>query len=333
MKIVHLCRRFYPDQGGVETHVLKVAEELIKRGHEQSVITLLNESDKNHSKINVIRIVVPSKGSAFKYKLAVWRGIWKNFHLLKQADRIQVHDVFWWLLPFLPLLGGKVYTTFHGYEPPGPPTSVQKFWHRLAALLSKKTLGIGSIHERWYGVKTDAISFGAVDPILFGKSGVRKDRKGRAMYLGRVSGDIGVMQYLEALRIQPIPLDVYGEGELLEKAKQFVRQHALPVRFMGGVANAARLIGRYDLVLASSYLAILEALSVGKPVVAFYGSPLKQDYLLETPFARWISAASTPRAIAAMLQRRLQNPPKAAAIWARGQTWEKLADVYERLWA
>ncbi len=333
MRIVHLCRRFYPDQGGVETHVLQIAKELRKRGHSQSVITSSNESDGVHDDISVYRIPIPASDNSVYYKFSVWRGIWKHFHLLKQADVIQVHDVFWWLLPFLLLLNrSKIFTTFHGYEPPGPPTKIQKFWHMFANYFSHRTLGIGSIHDGWYGVRTDENSFGAVDTAIFSRSAIRRDTKGRIMFLGRLSADIGIMQYLKAILLKPMPMDVYGDGDQMQRAKEFVSQNHLPVTFMGSVPNAARLIIRYDAVFASSYLAIIEALSVGRPIISFYDSALKRDYLLQSPFSKWIVAAKTPKEIVRALTV-MKSPPKEAIVWARQQTWSNLASTYERLWA
>ena len=39
MKIVFLCRLFYPHIGGVETHVLEVGKRLIKKGHRVTIVT------------------------------------------------------------------------------------------------------------------------------------------------------------------------------------------------------------------------------------------------------------------------------------------------------
>lgn len=39
MKIVQVCPRYYPDIGGVETHVKEISERLVKRGFEVEVVT------------------------------------------------------------------------------------------------------------------------------------------------------------------------------------------------------------------------------------------------------------------------------------------------------
>lgn len=332
MRVVHLCRRFLPDRGGVETHVDGVVNELYNRGYTQTIITLSNESTSPYKTAAIVRIEASEKNGSLWYKLAVWQGMWSNLRLLVTADVIQVHDVFWWLIPFLPLLWGKIYMTFHGYEPPGPPTVVQKFWHRFAALCTKKSLGIGSIHQKWYGVVPDAISYGAVKHMIYSTQRQIQRKKIRAMYLGRVSNDIGIMHYLRAIQIKPVQLDVYGDGNQMEESKKFVQLHQLPVHFMGNVANAAKQIHTYDVIFASSYLAILESLSAGRPIIAFYDTPLKYDYLAQTPFATWITLVNSAEGIAKAVFT-LDAPPKKGVAWARAQTWSKLADTYEQLWA
>lgn len=39
MKIIQVCPRYYPDIGGVETHVKEISERLVKRGFEVEVVT------------------------------------------------------------------------------------------------------------------------------------------------------------------------------------------------------------------------------------------------------------------------------------------------------
>jgi glycosyltransferase involved in cell wall biosynthesis len=39
MKIAQICHRFYPDYGGIETHVQAISEELAKRFHDVTVVT------------------------------------------------------------------------------------------------------------------------------------------------------------------------------------------------------------------------------------------------------------------------------------------------------
>jgi hypothetical protein len=83
--------------------------------------------------------------------------------------------------------------------------------------------------------------------------------------------------------------------------------------------------------LISRYLSILAALAAGVPVVAHYNSQIKHDYLAMTPFVNWIKIAVDPNQIAAIALTQPRLPP-AAVTWARQQTWDKLAKLYQQLW-
>ena len=38
MKIIQVCQRYYPDIGGIETHVREISEMLVKRGYDIEVV-------------------------------------------------------------------------------------------------------------------------------------------------------------------------------------------------------------------------------------------------------------------------------------------------------
>ncbi len=166
MKIVHLTRRYWPSMGGVETHLLKVNQCLVD--HEVKVITEQHDSSLNlieaHQQVMIYRIKVEASSRRWGYKFSLWRGILKNWSIIRQADVIQIHDVFWWLLPFWLLLGGKsIYMTFHGHEGNTEPSSRQIFWHWLASKLTKGNISVGGFHQKWYRVKPTYVTFGATD--------------------------------------------------------------------------------------------------------------------------------------------------------------------------
>lgn len=345
MKIVQLTKRFYPDHGGVENHVRSVTRELVLRGHEVRVITL-SQAAKAEDELPKIatRLHVVGEQNPFLHKLSVWSGILQNFSMLWRADVIQVHDVFWWIIPFIPFFYGKIYMTFHGYEPPGPPTQMQRFWHKLAFDCSRRSLGVGRIQEKWYGIKPHLTVFGAISQSLFEGREKYPPDKGRqsAMYLGRVSDDIGIMQYLKAMVVSGNTaggLHVCGDGPKMKDAKAYAKKHLKRAYFAGNVPGAVSLAQTHTFAFASSYLSIIELLSLGMPVIAYYGNELKKDYLLNTPFSEWILPAGSVPEIAAHIKSlsrsssKMKFPPEKAVEWARSQTWDKMAVVYERLWA
>lgn len=160
MRILFLTRRFYPEIGGVEKHVLEISKVLLRQGHEVSVITentLFNYHSRYQSdtysinskqpvksiqtktietnKIHIHRLKV-TKNNWLK-KFEIWRNLWELRALIKDADIVHCHDVYYWYLPFRFLFPGKKnYVTFHGHETVFPPTLKSKIVRKLSEKLS-----------------------------------------------------------------------------------------------------------------------------------------------------------------------------------------------------
>src|SRR3990167_9137146 len=168
--------------GGVERHVKLLTEELVRRGHEVRELAL-DEFIKE----------TPCSARSLLFKLQAWQYLRKKRELFRWADIVHVHDVFWWVMPFLPLIKwnkgyksyknykidchgppkaalamtkSKVFVTFHGWEGRCPPTKSAIWQKRLAAWLSDGTIGVGDFFEKWYGVKPDRIVWGAFAPAV-----------------------------------------------------------------------------------------------------------------------------------------------------------------------
>lgn len=124
----------------------------------------------------------------------------------------------------------------------------------------------------------------------------------KAIFIGRTDPDTG----LDSYRQIPVKLDIYTN-----------------------VPNAARFIPKYDFAFVSRYLAILEAMAAGVPVLAHYNNAIKYDYLALAPFIKFIHIFKEPEDANLKFDRRLV---KQGQVWAKQQTWEKLANVYEKLW-
>ncbi|MDA1079074.1 MAG: glycosyltransferase family 4 protein [bacterium] len=319
--VLHLARRSAPDVGGVEAHLSHLIPELQKLGYHS---TIFNE-----------RMLLGQENVIFSHKLAIWFRVARRLFAFLRSDIIHVHDVFWWLLPFLPVLWWKrIYITFHGYELIDGPSSKQKFWHQLAAKLTRGNLCIGGFHTKWYGVVSDEISYGAV--LTTHKKSSRFTTK-KAVFVGRLEPDTGFREYVAAIAIakqngQSVSLDVYGDGSERTWAEKVCKKQKLPVRFFGFVPNAGLLIGKYSHAFVSQYLAILESMSAGVLVIAYAQTGFKKDYLQLTPFAKWIHIATTPDEVVAALAADMRSP-FAAEQWAQKQTWEKLARQYHELWS
>ena len=351
MKVVFLTRRYWPSVGGVERHVQFLSQALLQQLPSIELQIITEQHDPSlpekeiHQGLEILRLPLQPDTNNPDIKKSVWEWMRQHKMLLQNADIIHIHDVFFWLQPFLlSLRKPRIYTTFHGYEPPGPPTWRQRLMHQLAELQSEGNICVGSFHQKWYGVEPTVESYGAVEeafaniPVLSKtKSTSVRSSQRKYLFIGRLEEDTGIWAYLEAMSALKernelnFRLDVVGEGALNTQLQEFVKQTDLPVSFLGVQQATPQLYRSYDAACVSGYLSMLEALASGLPVVATYMTLLKKDYLLLSPFADWVSVAAPGAALATALQAPVPLQPKAQA-WAQRQMWAQLAAQYLRLW-
>lgn len=332
MKILFITPSFYPSIGGVETHVLEVAKELIKQSYE---VTILTEYKGSKAKIKGIKIVrLNFRQGRFIKLLDIWLRLVKNRELLKKADIIHCHDVFIWYLPFRFLFPRKkVFTTFHGYEGRFPPVVKSIQIRRISEKLSKGNICVGEFIKRWYKTKPDYVIYGGVNSEKLLKIKHPRKRDTKIVLIGRLAKDIGVQVYRDALKNLKRGGFKYeflacGEGEMREDLKRYGK-------VLGFVRNTKKYIKSADIIFASSYLTMLSAMQVGKPVFAVYTNPLKHDYLYSSPFSKYIYIYSTGKELARGIKNYKPNLQRlsSAQSWANGETWEKVAQVYLELWS
>ncbi|MBU2632815.1 glycosyltransferase family 4 protein [Patescibacteria group bacterium] len=352
MKIVFFTRLFYPHIGGVEKHVLEISKRLVERGHDVTIFT--EKLNKSHSLskqplarsaklrgeidgIKIIRID-PGANNWFK-KIRIWARLFEHCFVLKQADVIHCHDIFFWYLPFHFLFFKKpVFTTFHGYEENNIPGKKAILMHKIAEVLSKGNLCIGEFYKKWYGTNATFVSFGATN-----SNDEKINSNRRIAYLGRLEEEAGIMEYLRALKVlsdkkYKLKLDIFGDGSQRLLAKDYARDNNLDVSFKGFVNNADESLKNYEYVFVSRYLGILEALARKKTVFAIYNNEIKKDYLEMSPFKEYIAISGNHLELAKMLEAVIKNPNKEKAKiisgynWTRKQTWEKMVNLYLKLW-
>lgn len=357
--VVFLSRLYYPHVGGVEKHVEKLSDALVAKGYKVTIITEMYRKNLKTKElyrgVSIVRISV-SKSEFFK-KFSVWFNLLKYLPLLIKADVIHCHDVFFWMLPYrlvFPLK--KMYTTFHGYEGNSIPSWRAIFMHRVSAALSNGNLCIGSFYKKWYGTTASQTSYGAVE-LLAKKSGIgyaleKNVKKGNLnqtrkvfniLYIGRLVEEAGILVYLESLKQLNnkntlLRLFVLGNGVLLKFCEQFAKKNKINAHFEGFESNADKYISNFDVCFVSRYLSILEALAQAKPVFAVYNNEIKKDYLVKTPFSRFITISGSADDLTKELLNYRKNPAKYLKItnmgyeWAKTQTWEVMTKKYIRLW-
>ncbi len=336
-QIIHLARLFSPHVGGVETHVREIAKIQVKRGFAVTVITEQHQADlplqETIGGIKIIRIPQQFVGK----KLPIWRWMWRYRNLLAGAARIQVHDVFWWLLPVFFLLSGEIITTFHGWETNFPVRITAKLQRWIYAQKSGRTVHVGTWIRDFYWDKPDAVTYGGVrkEFLRVGELRRQKNQKLQLVFFGRLAEDNGVNEYcrvLSILRKKGIKFAItwIGEGPLMETCREYGR-------ILGSVRNPIPFLIKADIVFSSSYLSMMEAQALGKVVAAVYQNSLKEAYLRSYPGAFAIFLAGNSESLAEKIIDVTDNHQKMMALaeksrhFARSQTWEKVADMYEKI--
>ncbi len=336
MNILFLAKYYAPHVGGVEKHVFEISK-ILSRRHNIKIVALQHDPSlpKHESTpvADIYRLQSTHTDKIFQ-KLEIWYWFWQHRDLLEWADTIHVHDVFFWILPLRFMFHSKkFYITFHGYEGSNPPRFKQILWHKIGELLTSGNICIGNFHQKWYHTRPTLVSFGAAAHV---PGAVRPQNK--AIFLGRLDKDTGIMDYLSAIAASPITTDIYGDGPQMQLAARFSEANKLPVKFYGFEPNASRYLPKYSIAFTSRYLGIIEALQARVPVVAHYDSAIKYDYLADSPFAEYIYICGSPEEIAYALtrikknKRELKQKIESGYNWSTGQTWQKLACEYESLW-
>jgi glycosyltransferase involved in cell wall biosynthesis len=346
MKILMVTSRFAPYSGGVERHLAGVCSELQAMGHHVDVLTfqglgvekVSEGGEKKYEKpsretveggVRVFRLLGSEPSRNGQLQAAAWA--LQHARLLKTYDIIHGHDlVFWALQRFAPK--ARRYLTFHGYE--AYPVSAESKERKLAMQASVQgAICAGSFIERWFGVTCDVVEWGAYTPPTK-VSPITSDY----CFVGRLAEDTGCREYVEALvahlKSQPtLRTVVCGDGPLRSQLEDFAKD--VPITFTGTISNPSDYIAGTGVVLTSGYLGMLEALYAEKPVVAFAGNPLKEDYVRSAPYAADISiATSAPELLQALVQapKRDTESLKRGREFAEASTYPALAGCYINLW-
>jgi glycosyltransferase involved in cell wall biosynthesis len=364
MRILFLARRFYPEVGGVEKHCLKIARELVEKGHEISVITEASAKNNRLKRSNYHSLVQsdtyeikqnqPVKSTSSKQlissvlkvyrfrfgpdnflkKFRVWNMLFRERNLILSSDIIHCHDVFFWYLPFKVLYPRKkVYTTFHGYE--SYPIRINAIIIRkFSEWLSSGTICVGDFMKKWYFHKPDYVIYGGVN-IPKTKTQKLKPKNG-ALFIGRLDEQTGIKEYCLAVKkikekIPDFDFVTAGDGKFGKFAEKYGE-------VLGFIENPELKLSDFRFAFVSRYLSILEALSAKRLVFALYDNPLKEDYLRMAPFAKYINILNNPIDLASLVQYYYSNTKleqkrvNSGYNWVKKYTWKHVAGVYERLW-
>jgi glycosyltransferase involved in cell wall biosynthesis len=250
----------------------------------------------------------------------------------------------YWYLPLKFLLPFKpVYLTFHGWEGIFPIPKKIICIRKIAEHLTNGNICAGEFICKWYRTKSNFVTYGGIRQESEGNY-LDNDPSGGAVFVGRLGKDTGLDIYLKALGILKkrgieLSLTVCGDGPLMVEYQALARSYNLMVDFRGWISDPTPHIRKARFVFVSGYLAILQAMAMGKLVFSVFDNPLKEDYLRLMPNnENMMFIANGPDELANQLQLCLAKPSVAdvkiniAREWAMLQSWDKVADIYEQLW-
>jgi glycosyltransferase involved in cell wall biosynthesis len=335
MKIVFLTRFFWPHIGGVEKHVEEVSHELAKKGHQITILTLKHEPNlaniEERRGIKIIRLPYSNN------KFTIWREIWGRRNLIRQADIIHCHDVFFWYLPWRFIyLNKPVYITFHGWEGEYPVPFRNKLVRKLWEKLSRGNICVGAYLKKWYGTNPDYITYGAITFRYAGRhSQTLSGKRERCVFVGRLEKDLAIKDYLQILasvkKRYGLEIIFVGDGQYAKQAKKIGR-------VTGFVPDIVPYLKKPVYVFSASYLTILQAMALGQPVFALYQNELKKDYLQQFPGASYLNIAGSASDLLTQFESAFRQPQSLSQTlnqgqkFAQAQTWGKLAQFYLKLW-
>jgi glycosyltransferase involved in cell wall biosynthesis len=342
-QVLMVSPRYRPSIGGVEVHVEKVADVLHQKGFNVTILTSSHKCGlKRHEQVGYSDVRrIPFCWEKNPFLVYLW--ILRNFRGLNKYDIVHVHDpipLLFWYLPLLFLRPRKhVYTTFHGFEKDPVPWFF-KILRRIARRLSYRVICIGSFIETTYRVRCDRVLVGAVEMMNL----QNRPRDG-LVFVGRVEPDTGLIVYLDVLQNLELNhgvrthLTVCGGGRLESALIRRAKEIDVDLRLKGVVDEPREIVGSAQVCLAGGYLSILEAMSLGVPVIALAQTELKWRYYSSMKTAGGpISIQTTIDGVANEISRLLTNSLLYQYISIKGKefaltmNWNRMALEYISLW-
>ncbi len=327
--ILFISHYFYPHIGGVEKHIYEVSKKLLKHNCRVTVIT-----EKYHQELLDVEYLEGIRILRFEFLkkrflglFDTWYKLYVNREYIREADIVHVHDVFIWYLPLRMLFFRKpIFATFHGWEGVYPIPFKNKFVRKLSVFLSKGNICVGEYIKKYYDISSDFISYGGVNAPNVTTPKIEKS----IVFVGRLAKDVGLQTLLEVCDLlKTYNVEFCGDGDFRNECSK--RGKVL------GFVKPDKYLSKSLICFASGYLSILEGLANKCLVVAVFDNPLRRDYILLSPFKRWLIYGDNPGVISESIKNhlkesQLQRTIKESFAFAKSQTWQNVSDLYLQLW-
>ena len=221
MKIIQVCPLYYPDIGGIETHVKELSERLVKNGYKVEVVC----TGKHYSE-EIINGVVVKRFRALAPNNAYYIAP-QIYGYLKKADCDIIHAHNYHALPafFAVLAKGTRKFVFTSYYHGRGSTPLQNFLHIPYKYFGSKILKEADkvVCVSNYERKLIKANFGVSDEKLvyipnglnleeFKTKSIKKDKK-RILYVGRLEKYKNIQYIIKSLMyIYNFKLVIVGKG-------------------------------------------------------------------------------------------------------------------------
>jgi glycosyltransferase involved in cell wall biosynthesis len=343
VNITMFAPRYYPYIGGVERHVRSVCRALVALGHQVLVITPRFDVALEVETLDDTRIRrMPRYRRAKIRVLQAGMWLWRYRREIKSSQAFHFHDADMFRLCYLPLSvlfpAVPAYITFHGYEGFPIPQQAIRIRRQIASQVRGSiAIGCGSLFDKWYGTHSNFVIPGGVDLPAPSSKPITHD----AVFVGRLSEDTGIREYLQALVVLKqkhkidITLQVCGDGPLRNELVRQSQEDHLAIQWHGFVADPEDFIERSRLAFVTGYLSVLEAMVRRKPVFSIYSDPFRKDYLSFIPVASEMHICGTEVEMAQSVADYLRDPQvnlERTYEWASHQTWDHVARTYLALY-
>lgn len=366
LRVAIVSPSFYPVLGGVSEHVHHTARELVRRGHDVTVVTGAHRGgfEIGTQPYRVRRLgetlMVPANGG---HAAVVWspglaralRALWRE-----SFDLAHVHSP---LEPGLPLevlrgFPGPIVATFHsaGREPLAYRVLRKPLVRALARVRLRVAVSPAAREfvERVFPGDYRIVPNG-VDLERFRVPARRLVPPRRLLAVGRFEPRKGAETLLRALalchRERTMPnrpawnMVWVGDGPIRERSERTARREGLPIRFVGAVAPSRMpsYFADADAFLApatsgeSFGVVLLEALAAGLPILASALPGYRS--VLQASEAADLVAPGDVSAWANAIGRMLEQTPEEWARRSRAATraaipyaWPRVVDVLESIY-
>jgi glycosyltransferase involved in cell wall biosynthesis len=304
LKIAQICPRYFPDIGGVETHVKEISEWLVKAGHDVEVITT-DPSGKLRKRetingVKIIRFRSFAPGNAYYFAPQIYTSLKKNDYDVIHAHSYHAFPAFF---ASLGRRGGKFVFTPH-YHRHGH-TAFRNLLHKPYRLLGNtifsKADSIICVSE--YEKKLLESDFEVAAKTVKIPNGINlrefenMRRRGKSpeektgsektlLYVGRLEEYKGVQYIIQSLPELPeFQLRIVGKGPYEEELRSLAKNLGVEkrVEWLKDLSRKELLecYAKADVFLMLSSheaygITVAEALAAGTPCIVAKGSALEE---------------------------------------------------------